>query len=151
MNKYVARLTKSARGELFNPLIYPSLMTTLVYGFGFVFLSTTGGVGESSLFSAMTTVGGFIPHVWGVACLITIAVGITFLLLNKPPAGRISGIMGFALWVFASFCWGLTGGWFLVIALGIPNMWFWIWQYLSLARFNREDAFDEEEVLDQGH
>jgi hypothetical protein len=149
MNKYISRLTSSARGELFNPLIYPSLMMTLIYGIGFVFLRHTGGVAESSLFTAMTTIGGFIPLAWGIACLLTIVVGIFFLLLNKPPAGRFSGIMGFAVWVFASFCWGLTGGWFLVLALGIPNMWFWIWQYLSLARFNREDADDEHEVLDQ--
>lgn len=148
MNKYLSRLTSSARGETFNPLIYPSLIATLVYGLGFTFFSWTDTVSHSSLFTAMISIHEFIPVVWGVVALLVIVVGFTFLLFNVPPAGKSSGIAGFMLWVFAGFCWILTGGWFVTLAVGLPNMWFWFWQYLSLSHFNREVDADRQSMID---
>jgi hypothetical protein len=55
----------------------------------------------------------------------------------------VSGLVGFALWVFAAFCWGLTGGWLLIGSIALPNLWFWFWQYLSLSNFRREDEADK--------
>lgn len=138
----LSRVTSSARGEVFNPLMWPFLITTFAYGIGFTFFPHTESVENSSLFEAMTKVQGHFPLAWGVACLLTIIMGLTFLLYNIPPAGKVSGLIGFGLWVFAAFCWGLTGGWLLVAALALPNLWFWFWQYLSLSLFRREDAED---------
>jgi hypothetical protein len=143
MNNYLSRLTSSARGETFNPLIYPSFMTTAAYGIGFTVFAGTHAVGESSLFIAMTAVGSFIPFIWGSIAILTIIGGFTFLLFNIPPIGKASGLVGFMLWTFALFCWALSGGWLLVTSLAIPNMWFWIWQYFSLSGFRREDAEDK--------
>lgn len=148
MNKYIARTTRSARGELFNPLIYPFLLATSAYGLGFGFLTNTAGVHESSLFMAMTSIGASVPVIWGIIAVLIIIVGFTFLLFNLPPAGKLSGLAGFMLWVFATFCWGLTGGWLLIFAIGVPNMWFWFWQYLSLARFRQEDIVDDKRLED---
>jgi hypothetical protein len=143
MNKYLSRVTSSARGETFNPLLWPFLFATLVYGLGFsVFHLWIGSINYSSLFLAMTSINPAIPVAWGVIATLTIVVGLTFLLFNIPPAGKASGLAGFMVWVFAGFCWALTGGWFLTLALAIPNMWFWIWQYLSLSVFRQEDATD---------
>lgn len=152
LQKLFSRVTSSQRGEKFNFLIYPFLLTTLAYGIGFTFFAHTSGVGGSSLFAAMTSLWPIFPLIWGITSILTIVVGITFLLFNIPPAGKASGIVGFMVWVFATFCWGLTGGWLLVFALGIPNMSFWIWQYLSLSLFRREDAEDKEtmEAYDRG-
>lgn len=144
MNKYLSRLTSSARGEQFNPLTYPFLGATMAYGLGFFVFSGAEGVQASSLYQAMLVVAPFMPHIWGGLCVLTIVVGITFLLFNIPPAGKASGLVGFMLWVFAAFCWGLTGGWLLLFSVAVPNMWFWIWQYLSLSDFRREDANDAD-------
>lgn len=123
-------------------MIWPFLIATFIYGVGFTFFSHTEGVDKSSLYSAMYDIHRTAPIVWGSVALITIIIGLTFLLFNIPPAGRISGLVGFALWVFAAFCWGLTGGWLLIGSIALPNLWFWFWQYLSLSLFRREDAED---------
>lgn len=75
--------------------------------------------------------------------MLTIIMGLTFLLFNVPPAGKVSGLVGFMLWLFAGFCWVLTGGWFVALAIAFPNIWFWIWQYLSLSKFKGQDKTDE--------
>lgn len=144
MNKYFSRVTSSARGEVFNPLVWPFLFSTLAYGVGFTAFINTGAVGQSSLFIAMAGFHAVIPVIWGSIALITIFTGLTFLLFNIPPIGKVSGLIGFMLWLFASFCWGLSGGWLLMVSIGIPNLWFWFWQYLSLSHFRREDAEDKE-------
>lgn len=143
VGKYWSRLTRSARGETFNPLIWPALIATFVYGLGFSVFFWIETVGHSSLFEAMVSIHAALPIVWGVVALGTVVIGFTFLLFNIPPAGKVSGLIGFMVWLFAGFCWMLTGGWFVTLAVGVPNMWFWIWQYLSLSHFagqDREDA-----------
>jgi hypothetical protein len=72
-----------------------------------------------------------------------------FLLMNKPPIGKFSGLMGFMLWIFAAFCWFLTGGAFVALAIALPNIWFWIWQYLSLAKFDKQDQVDHDAGIDR--
>lgn len=148
MNKYLSRVTSSARGEVFNPLVWPFLLSTLAYGIGFTFFKHTEGVEKSSLYIAMKSIIPLAPVVWGVIALLTIFVGITFLLFNIPPAGKLSGLVGFGVWVFAAFCWGLTGGWLLIGSIALPNLWFWFWQYLSLSNFRREDAADKATMAD---
>lgn len=142
LKKYLNRLTKSARGETFNPLIWPSLIATFVYGLGFTAFSWVPSVGHSSLWAALTGIHAFLPFIWGAAALCVVIVGFTFLLFNIPPAGKVSGIAGFMVWLFAGWAWWLTGGGFVVFAVALPNMWFWIWQYLSLSKFAREDTED---------
>ena len=152
MNKYVSRITSSERGEAFNPLIAPFFLSTLAYGLGFsVFMNTTA-VGQSSLYLSMVTIGGEVfPLIWGVGALIVIVGGLTALMFNVPPARKLSGLFGFSLWAFASFCWGITGGWLLVFAIGIPSMWFWFWQYLSLSRFRGQDSDDKKTMAHYHH
>ena len=144
MNKYISRVTSSARGEAFNPLVWPFFLTTFAFGTGFAWFSSTEGVSQSSLLQAMNETNPIVSFVWGWVALITIIAGFTFLLFNVPPIGKLSGIVGFMLWVYASICWWDTGGWLLILAIGIPNMWFWIWQYLSLSIFRKEDAIDKQ-------
>lgn len=144
MNKYISRVTSSARGEVFNPLIYPFLFSTLAYGVGFaIVLPLTGGIGDTGLFTALVSLGHVFPLIWGILALVTIIGGATFLLFNIPPFGKISGLIGFMLWAFAGMCYVLTGAWLSLCAIAIPNMVFWFWQYLSLSLYRREDALDK--------
>ncbi len=143
-NKYINRITSSARGEIFNPLLWPFLLSTFAYGIGFA--STSGG--GSSLFLAMHTINPSAPFIWGFIALLVIVGGLTFLLFNIPPFGKISGLVGFMLWSFAAACYIYTGSWLPLFSVAVPNMWFWIWQYLSLSQFRREDEIDAHTMDD---
>lgn len=144
MNKYVSRLTSSARGEAFNPLIWPLLFSTFAYGVGFALIfPLTRYTSESSLYTSMLYIDKNVPAIWGAIALVNIAGGLTFLLFNIPPFGKVSGLVGFMLWVFAGLCYSLDGEWLVLFAVAVPNMWFWFWQYLSLSLFRREDALDK--------
>lgn len=132
-------MTSSARGEVFNPLLWPFLLSTLTYGVGFAF-----GLGsaDSSLHMSLAGVWPLLPIVWGVAALAVIVGGITFLLFNLPPYGKLSGLVGFMLWLCGAIAYGLSGSWLLLLAVAVPNMWFWIWQYLSLSVFRGQEELD---------
>lgn len=147
MNRYFSRITKSARGERFNPLTWPFFIATFAYGLGFTAFYSTSATAHSSLFIAMISIHPYVPILWGATAIVTILIGFTFLMFNIPPAGKVSGLVGFMLWVFASFCWGIAGTWLLLFSVAIPNMYFWIWQYLSLSVFRREDAKDRATML----
>jgi cellulose synthase/poly-beta-1,6-N-acetylglucosamine synthase-like glycosyltransferase len=145
--KYWKRITESARGELFNPLLWPFLLATLAYGIGFsIFINSGIGTQSSTLFMAMAAIHPIAPFIWGLIAMFTILGGLTFLLFNIPPWGKISGVVGFMLWLFASVCYGFYGNWLLVFALTVPNMWFWIWQYISLSRFREEERIDAQNL-----
>lgn len=147
MRKYISRFTSSARGELFNPLTYPFLFSTLAYGIGFTAFLHTASTLDSSLYIALVGIGASFPVIWGVAALTIIVSGVTFLLFNIPPIGKLSGLAGFVIWAFAGMCYLLTGAYLPLFAVAIPNMIFWFWQYLSLSKFRREDARDIKTML----
>lgn len=148
-NRFFLRLTASARGETFNPLIYPPLLCTLIYGLGFTVLSWMDSVNESSLYQSMNEIDTLIPEIWGMVAIFTIMAGMVFLLLDRPPIGKFSGLLGFMIWIFASICWWQTDAEFVVFAVGFPNLWFWVWQFFSLSKFNRQDEVDHAAGIDR--
>jgi hypothetical protein len=146
MNKYVFRATHSERGELFNPLIWPFLIATFAYSVGFLTLFSTEAISKSSLWVTMHGLWAPLPFVWGSVCFITIVMGLTFLMFKIPPIGRLSGLLGFMIWVFAGLCWALTGGYITLFSIALPNMYFWMWQYISLSNFRRQEADDRDSM-----
>lgn len=144
MNKHLKKITHSARGEVFNPLLWPFLISTLSYGVGFIILASTKMGGTSSLYVAMDSIIPGAALVWGTACIATIVFGLYFLLFNVPPLGKFSGLMGFSIWAFAGVCYLLTGNVIVFFAVALPNLWFWFWQYLSLSVFRQQDMVDDK-------
>lgn len=131
--------TKTSVGEKLNPLSWPFLLATASYGIGFsLFLPFNSWLGHSSVYDAMKQVSPSIPILWGIAALVTIALGILYLLNNKRILGQTSGLIGFALWCFVAMCYILGHDWMVLAGVAAPNMWFWIWQYLGLTVFSRE-------------
>lgn len=143
MKKYWSRLTSSARGEVFNPLTYPFLLAMLAYSLWLaVIIPLFDYKVDSTLYIAMAELAPVAPIVWGIIGLGTLIAGVTFMLFNIPPFGKVSGLVGFALWLFGAICFVMTDSWLSIFSVAVPNMIFWIWQYLSLSRFRREDARD---------
>lgn len=141
------RLTRSARGEFFNPLIYPFLLTTLSYGIGFTIFGWASAVQESSLFSSMVSISPTIPFIWGILAIAVIVIGIYVLIFDKPPIGKLNCFIAWMLWFFAGVVYVITGGWLTLFAVTIPSLMFWTWQYFSLAKFRQQDVVDSDSML----
>lgn len=137
------RISKSARGEFFNPLIYPFILVTFAYGVGFTFFNHTPAVYESSLYQAMVSISPLLTTVWGILAILVILIGFYVLVKDKPPMGKINCFLAFLLWFFAGTVYVLTSGWLTLFAVVVPSIYFWTWQYFSLARFRREDVLDK--------
>lgn len=137
------RLARSARGELFNPLIYPFILVTFSYGIGFTLFSHTEAVSQSSLFLAMVSVSPLLTVIWGVLAIVVILTGFYVLIKDKPPLGKANCFLAWMLWFFAGIVYVLTGGWLTLFAVTIPSLYFWTWQYFSLAKFRRQDVLDK--------
>lgn len=149
MSKYLKRVTESKRGQAFNALSWPFLLTLFVYGFCFAFMFPLGvNVGGSLAFIAMANLNPSFPLIWGVTALFTMFIGATFLLFNIPASGKTSGLLGFALWLFVGIAYVYGGEWLALFAFVVPQMYFWIWQYLSLSVFSKEDKEDKQTMID---
>lgn len=140
------RATHSARGELFNSLIYPFLLTTLSYGIGFVIFKHTDAVSKSSLFEAMHNISPFLTDIWGILAILVIFVSLYALIFDRPPVGKVNCFIGFLLWFFAAVIYVLSGGILTLFSVAIPNLFFWTWHYFSLARFRREVKQDNATI-----
>lgn len=136
------RATRSARGELFNPLIYPFLLTTFAYGVGFTLFGWTEAVKISLLYKAMMAVAPFMPIVWGALCIVVIVLGLYVIVFDKPPIGKANCMVAWLLWAYATMCFLLTGAWLTVFTVGLPSLFFWTWQYFRLSELRREDVLD---------
>jgi len=141
------RLSRSARGELFNPLIYPFLIATFFYGLGFTFFSGTAAVDSSSLHTAMLAISPALTVVWGVLAIVVILVGAYVLIFDKPPIGKANCFVAWSLWFFAAVVYALTGGWLPLLSVALPSLWFWTWQYFSLAKFRAQDVLDRATMV----
>lgn len=137
-----SRLTRSARGELYNPLIYPFLVTTLSYGIGFTAFRWTEAVNQSSLYLSMHALSPLLTVIWGVLAIVVIVVGLYVLIFDKPPIGKANCLVAWMLWLFAAIVYVLTGGWLTLFAVALPGLFFWTWQYFSLQKFRQQDVVD---------
>ncbi len=88
----------------------------------------------SSLFLAMNAISPSLPLVWGLGALVAVALAVVSLSMNFRSGPKLAGLLGFMVWVFAAFCWYLTGGLLLVFAVALPNAWFWSWVLLQNRR-----------------
>lgn len=146
VTSFWTRFTKSARGEFFNPLIYPFILVTFAYGFGFSFFSHTAAVSSSTLYIAMYSISPLLTMIWGYVAIATILIGVYVLVKDKPPMGKFNCFLAFLLWFFAATVYVLTSGWLTLFAVVVPSLYFWTWQYFSLAKFREQDILDAASI-----
>lgn len=120
------------RASQLNPLAWPFLLATGVYAVAFTLLHATASVTKSSLHTAMLSLGAHTPWIWGLLMVLTLVLGLLYVTGRWDWAGRASSFLGAVGWIFAGICWLVTGGWILTIAIAVPNIYYWFYQYLDL-------------------
>ena len=134
MTDYVKRLVyiDEMHHIRINPLVWPFLVTIIVYGIGFAFFSHTGWVSSSSLFNAMRSVHHWLPSIWGVFATASGLSAMAMVLLRKSAFGSIAAMSGFLVWLFSLIMY-IFGGYFLVaVAVSGANLYFWTYYYFRL-------------------
>lgn len=138
MTNYVKRLLYvDAKGTKINPLFYPFLFATIVYGLGFSLLGGWSGVNTSSLFGAMSNLHNWLPTLWGVCALLAGGFAVAMMLLRHAPLGSLAAMFGFLVWLFAGFVYLLNGYYLVLLTVTFPNVYFWVFYYMRLAWYNR--------------
>lgn len=147
----VRRFTHLDNNTKINFLIYPFFLATLSYGIGFLcFGSWAGWIAKSSLFTAMTAIHPWIPFIWGGGAIIAVVAAILFIGTRKfLSIGDTAALFGSLVWIFAAFCYALTGGYLLVFAVALPNLMFWIWYFFRLSGFRRRGVPNPDIDLDR--
>jgi hypothetical protein len=124
-----------------NPLFYPFLFATLVYGLGFSLFGFTSGVSSSSLYGALVAMHTVMPVLWGSVAVIAGLLAFYAILTRKTHGVSASAaMMGVCLWLFAAITY-LQGGYILVIlTVAFPNLFFWVYWYIRLKWYQRQKA-----------
>lgn len=126
------RLRYNSEGKPYNPLMYPFLLTTFAYGFGFTFFNEAW-VSSSSLYMAMFEMRTWMPNVWGAVALTAIVLNVITLMTKHLQVAAAAAFLGAMVWFFAFFVYMLGGDWLIMISVTLPNLLFWIWYYIEFS------------------
>jgi len=141
MTNYVKRLLYLDQKRKLNPLFYPFLLATFVYGLGFLAFSWWSGVNTSSLFGAMESLHVFLPSLWGLLAVLAVAFVIILMLRREGHwLGEVASMLGFLVWLFAGFVYALGGYWLVLLTVTGPNVYFWGWYYMRVKWYQRMKA-----------
>lgn len=140
MNKYLRRLIFLDEFEEtpINPLIYPFLFGTFIYGIGFSTLNGWSGVASSSLFQAMYAMSPAVPIVWGAVAVMASGFAITLLLRRSGWWGGIASLSGWMVWLFAAIVYAMEGYWLVLLTVAMVYGYFWVDYYLTIKTLQRK-------------
>lgn len=133
MANYLRRLLFLDRQTRINPLLYPFLWATGIYGLGFAFLGHWSGVSSSSLYTAFALVHHWLPALWGFAAVLATILAIALMLTRySGHLGHAAALLGFLVWVFAGCIYAINGYWLVMLTVAAPNIYFWAFYYLRV-------------------
>lgn len=140
MTNYIKRFVYVGSDEhsKINPLIWPFLLATTLYGLGFMLLGDWTGVSSSSLFGAMYDLHNFLPTLWGLVASLAGAAAVTIIARRSGWWGELAALLGFSVWLFAFFVYLLQGFWLVLLTVALPNLYFWTWWYFRVKWYERQ-------------
>ena len=145
MTNYVRRLIFIDANEKMriNPLFYPFLLASFIYGLGFLFGGITGwtGVTSSSLYTALYGFHSWLPQIWGVGSTLAGGSALTLMLRRKGAYGEAAAMFGVIVWLFAAITYAMGGYWLVLVTVTGPNLYFWVFYYLRLKWYEREKKY----------
>lgn len=122
-----------------NPLFYPFIIATFLYGFGFSLFNWWSGINKSSLYQAMYSTAASMPVIWGsMAALASIFAIILALYRRGGLLGEVAAMFVFLVWLYAAWIYGEGGYWLVMLSVAGPNTYFWAWYYTRVKWWERE-------------
>lgn len=143
MTNYVKRLVYLDAEEKtkLNPLIWPFILGTFVYGLGFLAFGWTPGVGASSLYATLFDLHQWLPAVWGGSAALTGILAVYCILTRKVHiVSEATAMLGVLVWLFAGFCYLEAGAWLIALTVSAVYCYFWVFWYWRLAWYKRAKA-----------
>lgn len=96
----------------------------------------------------MSAVHTIIPPIWG-ALLLFVSIANYFVLAYRLlNLGAATAFIGFLCWMFASIMFAQQANIVILLSVGVPNLWFWVWYYLRVKLYFKLVA--QHMVLSQG-
>lgn len=140
MVNYVKRLIYvDEQKRAINPLFYPFLFATLIYGVGFLALGGWSGVNSSSLWTALHALHPWLPSLWGLGATLAALSATALLIFRKQEwLGEFAALFGFMIWIFAATVYAINGFWLVLLTVTIPNGYFWGYYYSRLKWYERQ-------------
>ena len=121
-----------------NPLFYPFLFATFVYGFGFLFFGWWSGVESSSLYQSFYGLHSILPAIWGVCATAAGLFAMALLLFRHGAYGHVAAQFGWLVWLFAAIVYGIGGYWLPLFTVAVPNAYFWVYYYFKVKQYERD-------------
>ena len=142
MSKYLDRMFYTTPGERINPMMHVMLFFTLAFGIGFTFFGWADTV-QASLLYHITNVnmGAWGTSLWGIACLVTVALASINIVLRVKVCGFAAGWMGVLVWFYAIFAY-LLSGYIFQMVVTLPQLFMWLWHQERVRRYWNNDLDD---------
>lgn len=106
---------------------------TLVFGVAFVLPPGVFNTFSSPLWLFSSSVG--VGTAWGIGLLLTSALNALMLLTRSESLAKVTGVLGFCLWLYACFAYFYIGFWLGFLAAALPSTVFWAWYSIQVAKF----------------
>lgn len=109
------------------------LLITLMFGIAFVLPEGVLATAASPLWAFSSKAG--IGFWWGWGLIAVTIMNTIMLLTRSIILARITGALGFCLWLYAAFAYLYIGFWLGLLASAVPCVLFWGWYSLQIAKF----------------
>ena len=136
----------TTRWREINPLTYPFFLTSLAYSVGFLL----GKGSTSSLYQNMVEVNGAIPELWAIVLLGVVLAAAVTLVVEQEWLGKLASTVGFLAWLFACFMFFLEGNFIIFFAIGLANLFFWVYYYFRVREYRHERPSRSDHPVQNG-
>lgn len=124
----VMKLREAVRNYADTPLVWLFFLST------FGFYMSIGVVSpllieHPILFGTMTMLGPWVPIIWGLIGLASLAVAVVAIYYHNKLLTKIFSTVQVILWVYAGAAYLQSGIFMLFVAVALPHVLFWAWNY----------------------
>lgn len=138
------RLLFDERGTPYSPFMHLFMFMALFWGLGFVIAPpAVQAVVLYKLMLAQIGVAG--TATWGAFQLTTLGLMTGAVMFEQADAGRFAALGGYIVWLFASVLLITQGFWFVALGFCLPQIIFWGWFFLKMAKLKNFGVEPEKE------
>lgn len=121
-----------------NPLVHIFLYTTFVFGLSFVFFADPSGASQTILYKyTQFHLGTWAASLWGVCCILVTVLNTIAFMFRQEWLGPKVTYLGMIIWLYSFWAYASAAFWFGALVLSLPNIAFWLWQYIQVKQYHR--------------